>query len=293
MTRYASPALFVFANLCAFSVYGEELQTFVSRCQDAGLTARIQKTFKKRCLVEVASKSDLNAIPPSGDIEIEVAFLERAIDSTVIAQVAKDRKIVLVDFNGCKLTPKAIDALRALAPNSIAFTKSEIVEPTSERGIANDSELVSTFEIKIKDCNPMLADRLLREFGFANRILIDMPSGYLVTLSSENKEVEQLVINGCTLIVHPDFAETSNMSEIAVTNSKLSANTISRLLQLKRLNVFSIYKYEIDASEWEQFALPPKCADGLVVLTSGKLLEYFRDHLDSSVDLPGRKRIVN
>jgi hypothetical protein len=292
MSRFSLLALFILANLCASSVCGEELQTFVSRCQDAGLKARIQKSFQKRCLVEVAANSDVNAIPPSGDIEIEVALLERAIDRTTIVQVAKDRKIVSFDFNGCQLTPMAIEALRAVAPNSIAFTKSELVERTSERGIANDSERNGTFEIAIKDCNPLLADRLLREFGFAKRTLIDMPSGYRVTLSAENKQIEQLVINGCTLSVRPDFVETSNISEIAVTNSKLSANTISRFLRLKRLSVFSIYRYEIDASEWEQFDLPPKCADGLVVLTSGKLLDYFKDHLDSNVDLPGRKRVV-
>lgn len=292
MSRYSLVVVCVFANLYASSVCGEELRTFISKCEDAGLKAKIQKTFEKRCSVEVSAKSELDAIPPSGDIEIDIVLKERAVDGMAIAQVSKDRRIVSFEFISCQLARTAIEAIRVVAPNSIAFTKSELVDRTSERKRTDDSRFSGTFEITINDCNPLLADCLLSGLGFAKRTSIDMPSSYRVTLSAENKEIEQLVIKGCTLSVDLDFVETSNVSEVSVTNSKLSANDISRLLRLKRLNVLSIYKYEIDASEWALFDLPPKCADGLVVLTSGRLLDYFRDHLDSNVDLPGRKRVV-
>ncbi|XZE35481.1 hypothetical protein SH501x_000979 [Pirellulaceae bacterium SH501] len=290
MSRYLIIAICSIVSVNVSNVLGEELQVFLRKCQEAGISARVQSPVNRRCLIDIPANGGLSGIPPSGDIEIAIVFNERKIDGSTLDLVAKDRRVVSFDFNGCQLTPIAITALKLIAPNRIALNKSVMVECPSERERKNDAIGKRVFEITIKDCSSLLAEVLLHEIGFASRTSIEMDSSFRVLLNAENNEFERLVINGCTLVVQPDFIESSNVSEIAITNSKLSANTISSLLRLKRLSVLSIYKYEIEASEWGRIDLPPKCAKGLVVLTSGRLLDYFKDNLDPDVDLPGRKR---
>jgi hypothetical protein len=279
--------LLLVAQNCCSHGRAEDTDEFVRKCHDAGFQATIKESTGNTCSLELSPGSNLELIPESGDIKLELILNERSVNADTIVSVSKGRRVLSLAFVKCSVASSAIDAMRRINLHSLSVTESNAIEENrQENDVPNPNVL---YELTIENCDAQLAGRLLSRIGFATRTIISMPKDFPLTLGDMKKHVEKLVIHGCSLTVEKEFESNDNIVELIVTNTRLSAVDISRFLRLKGLCLLSLYKYDIEESEWSKFQLPAHCSKGLAIVTTGRLLDFLDAHLDSEVQISGRR----
>lgn len=272
--------LIAFSFGCTPTEQGDETRQFLDACQKQGIQGEL-KGGDNVCRIEIDPQTNLTKIPKSGSIKLNIGLEDRSVQAQMVRDLCQSRKVGSLRLNKCRISPAAIEEIKRIQLHGLSVSNSTYLDEASPKIHGKRS---SIYELQIENCDSKLADSVLERIGIMTRTLIEMPKSYSLKVGFLDN-VEKFGVRGCSLAIEKEFERNDKLMELTIYDTKLHATDISYFLRLKGLYLLSIFKYEIDESEWAKIEIPLKASERLTVVTDGRLAEFLDKKLGNQIQI--------